>query len=499
MKRCPGCEQVYADDMKFCRADGALLQSLDDAPTEILTKRPATSTGSASIETTVLNKSSKPVTGSRITGDLKPETKYAKSGDVNIAYQVLGNGPMDLIYVPGWVSNLEYGWEEPSLAKFYRRLASFSRLILFDKRGTGLSDQGTGMPTLEQRMDDVRAVMEAVHSERAVVFGMSEGGNMAMLFAATYPERTIALITFGVFAKRIFDPHYPWAPTPEARQQFYDAIENEWGGPLGIEDLAPSRAGDERFRDWWASYQRRSASPRGALTLAKLNTSIDVRHVLPAIQVPTLVLHRTGDRDSNIAEGRYIASQIPNAKLVELPGEDHLIFVGDQDTLFKAVDEFVSHAGRSGEVDTVLATVLTIKPASTEGERDGGAFNTLAKREAEWFRGRVAESADAEFCATFDGPIRAIRCARAIRDAAVEIAFEVKIGLHTGLCEIRERQVAGKAVDISNEVAKRAATGRILLTNTVMDLVSGADVAVSNAGQCRFEGFADECCLFELV
>lgn len=484
--------------MKFCRADGTLLESFDGAQTEILTKRLADSTEPASIETRVLNKSSKPIT--RITGDLKPETKYAKSGDVNIAYQVMGDGPVDLIYVPGWVSNLEYGWEEPSLAKFYRRLASFSRLILFDKRGTGLSDQSTSMPTLEQRMDDVRAVMEAVHSERAVVFGMSEGGNMAMLFAASYPERTIALITFGVFAKRLFDPEYPWAPTPEARQQFYDAIENEWGGSLGIEDLAPSRADDERFRNWWASYQRRSASPRGALNLAKLNTSIDVRHVLPAIRVPTLVLHRIGDRDSNIEEGRYIASHIPNAKLVELPGEDHLIFVGDQHTLFKAVEEFVANVGSSGEVDTLLATVLTVKPVSDNGERDGlSAFTAIAKREAEWFRGRVTATANAEFCATFDGPIRAIRCARAIRDGAAEIPFEVRIGLHTGICEIRDQQVAGKAVDISHEIAKRAAIGRILLTNTVIDLVSGSDVAVSNAGQCRFEGFADECCLYELV
>jgi pimeloyl-ACP methyl ester carboxylesterase len=361
MKRCPICQQTYTDEtLRFCRADGGVLESVGDAPTEILSERRMTPGHAGGLQTNVLNEPSKPISRASTTGDLKPETRYARSGDVNIAYQVLGNGPIDLVYVPGWVTHLEYGWEEPSLARFYRRLASFSRLILFDKRGTGLSDQSTNLPTLEQRMDDVRAVMEAVHSERAVVFGMSEGGNMAMLFAATYPERTIALITFGVFAKRIHDAEYPWAPTPEERQKFYDAIENEWGGPVGIEDIAPSMAHDERFRRWWGTYQRRSASPRAALSLARLNTSIDVRHVLPAIRVPTLVLHRSGDRDCNIEEGRYIAAHIAGAKFVELPGEDHLIFVGDQDAIFREVETFVANVNDTGEVDSVLATILTI-------------------------------------------------------------------------------------------------------------------------------------------
>src|SRR5207249_10941770 len=223
------CHQTDSDEtMKFCRSDGATLEHLEDVPTEILTKRFTADTKSrAGLATTVLD-----TPRTRTTGDLKPETRYAKSGDINIAYQVLGSGPIDLIYVPGWVTHLEYGWEEPSLARFYRKLASFSRLILFDKRGTGLSDQSTNLPTLEQRMDDVRAVMEAVGSERAAVFGMSEGGNMAMLFAATYPERTLGLITFGVFAKRVWEPDYPWAPTQKERQKVYDLIEKEWCVPL---------------------------------------------------------------------------------------------------------------------------------------------------------------------------------------------------------------------------------------------------------------------------
>jgi pimeloyl-ACP methyl ester carboxylesterase len=500
MKRCPLCQLTYADEtMKFCRVDGTLLESIEEAPTAKFGAQDATLQFSPTdLRTKTLSETSQPIARAKTTGDLKPETHYAKSGDVSIAYQVLGSGPIDLIYVPGWVSHLEYGWEEPSVARFCRRLASFSRLILFDKRGTGMSDQSTDLPTLEQRMDDVRAVMEAVGCERAVVFGMSEGGNMAMLFAATYPERTIALITFGVFAKRVYDADYPWAPTPEERQKFYDAIEHEWGGPLGVEDLAPSMAHDERFRNWWASYQRRSASPRAALSLARLNTSIDVRHVLPAIRVPTLVLHRRDDLDSNIAEGRYIASHIPGAKLVELPGADHLIFVGDQDSIFKEVEDFVRNVNTTGEVDSVLATILSIASNRIEdGRKALASLRSLATRETEWFKGRVVASPETTFCATFDGPIRAIRAARAIRDAVPE-STEVKIGLHTGLCEIRGENASGKAVELSREVAARATPGQILLTNTVMDLVSGAGITVSDEGTCKLEGIGEECCLYGL-
>jgi pimeloyl-ACP methyl ester carboxylesterase len=366
MKRCPSCQQTYRDEtVRFCRSDRAVLEAFEDIPTEILTKRREPSISPTNLQTTTMSRSSKLGPRARTTGDLKPETRYAKSGDINIAYQVLGSGPVDLIYVPGWVTHLEYGWEEASLARFYRKLASFSRLILFDKRGTGLSDQSANLPTLEQRMDDVRAVMQAVDSEQAVVFGMSEGGNMAMVFAATYPERTIALITFAVFAKRVYEPDYPWAPTPEERQKFYDAIQQGWGGPVGIEDLAPSRADDERFRSWWASYQRRSASPCAALVLAQLNTSIDVRHVLPAIRVPTLVMHRTGDCDAKIEEGRYIASHIPGAKFVELAGADHLLWTGDQDAVLREVESFIGNIGANPEVDSVLATVLYVTAKAT--------------------------------------------------------------------------------------------------------------------------------------
>lgn len=275
-----------------------------------------------------------------------PDIHYAVSGDIRIAYQVLGDGPIDLVYVPGWVSHLEYGWESPRVASFYKRLASFSRLILFDKRGTGLSDRAAGLPDIEQRMDDVRAVMDAVGSKKAALLSMSEGGGMSIAFAAKYPERVSALMLVGAFAKRIWSPDYPWAPTPEARQVFFDDIENHWGGPIGIEQIAPSLANDPVFRSWWGVYQRRSASPSAALALAKMNTNIDVRHFLPAVKAPTLVFHRQQDRDALVEEGRYLAEHIPNAKLLELPGDDHLIYAGDQDDILNPVQDFVSNLSR---------------------------------------------------------------------------------------------------------------------------------------------------------
>jgi pimeloyl-ACP methyl ester carboxylesterase len=274
-----------------------------------------------------------------------PQTRYAESGDVRIAWQVIGEGPVDLVYVPGWVSHLEYGWESPLLAEFYAGLSAFSRLILFDKRGTGLSDRAYGLPTIEQRMDDVRAVMDAAGSRRAAIFAMSEGGGMAMSFAATYPERVSALVLFGVFAKREWAPDYPWAPTPAKRQVFFDAIEQQWGGPIGIEDIAPGHANDAAFRDWWGTYQRRSASPAAALALARMNTSIDVRGQLASIRTPTLVMHRTDDREAHIEEARYIADHIPGAAFLELPGDDHLVFAGDQRPVIEAARAFIeAHA-----------------------------------------------------------------------------------------------------------------------------------------------------------
>jgi pimeloyl-ACP methyl ester carboxylesterase len=269
---------------------------------------------------------------------MQPEIRYAKSGNVHIAYATVGKGPIDIVVAPGWLSNVGLIFENPLTASFYNRIASFARVIVFDKRGTGLSDKPGPMPTLEERMDDVRAVMESAGIDCAIPFGVSEGGSMSMLFAATYPEKTLALALYGSFAKRVWSPDYPWAPTPAQRQVFLDVIENHWHEDMDIRTIAPSVANDPVQVKFLGSYYRLSASPSAALELARLNTSIDVRHVLCCINVPTLVMHRTGDRDVNVEEGRWIASQIPGARFVELPGDDHLPFAGDTEPLLDSLE-----------------------------------------------------------------------------------------------------------------------------------------------------------------
>jgi pimeloyl-ACP methyl ester carboxylesterase/predicted Ser/Thr protein kinase len=290
----------------------------------------------------------------------RPRTRYAKSGGVNIAYQVVGDGPVDMVYIMGWVTNLDHFWEEPSYGRFLNRLAGSTRLILFDKRGTGLSDRvpDAQLPTLEQRMDDVRAVMDAVGSERAIAFGVSEGGPMAALFSATYPDRTLGLIMYGSYAKRVWDAEYPWAPTPKEREKFFTAIRHGWGGVVDLATLAPSALDDPAFREWWAGYLRQSASPGAALALAIMNTQVDIRHVLPTIRVPTLILHRTGDLDIDVGGSRYMARRIPGARFVELSGDDHLPWVGDQNAILKEVAGFVQGLDQVTGIDRVLATVL---------------------------------------------------------------------------------------------------------------------------------------------
>src|SRR5918999_640019 len=332
-----------------------------------------------------------------------PETRYARSGDVNIAYQVVGEGPFDLVYVPGWISNVELMWEEPAHARLLRRLASFSRLILFDKRGTGLSDPVSldRLPTLEERMDDVRAVMDAAESERAAIFGSSEGGLMSVLFAATYPERTHALIALAIYAKRLWSPDYPWAPTPEARAAEIELTERTWGGEMDISDLAPSA--DEAFKRRAVAYLRRSASPGAAVALLRMNSQIDVRDVLPTIRVPTLILHRVGDLDVSIEEARWIASQIPAAKLVELRGDEHLIWAGNVYEVADEVEEFLTGTRPAHGGDRVLATVLfTDIVGSTERAVELGdrrwrdaleQHHAIVRRELQRFQGREIDTA----------------------------------------------------------------------------------------------------------
>ncbi|HEX8493914.1 MAG TPA: alpha/beta fold hydrolase [Pyrinomonadaceae bacterium] len=444
-----------------------------------------------------------------LTSSLRPpETMYARSGDVNIAYQVIGDAPLDLVFVMGWVSHLEYFWREPSFARFLMRLASFSRLILFDKRGTGLSDRVpiNELPTLEQRMDDVRAVMDAAGSERAALCGISEGGPMCSLFAATYPEKTLALVMIGTYAKRIWEAEYPWAPTAEERSHFFEEIRKHWGGPVGLEERAPSAADDPQFREWWATYLRMGASPGAALALTQMNAEIDVRHVLESIRVPTLVIHRTDDQCLKVEEGRYVAERIPGARFVELPGVDHLPFVGDQDVILDEVEEFLTGVRHTLEPDRVLATVLFTRVVNSKDQatRLGASrwqelrerLRAHVKKEVEWFRGREIDMVGERPLAIFDGPARAIRCACAIREYASRLGIEIRAGLHTGECDMVDDRVGGIAAEIGAQVADQAAAGEVLVSSTVKDLVAGSGIEFKDRGAHVLDGGAGEWRLF---
>ena len=436
-----------------------------------------------------------------------PETMYARSGDVNIAYQVIGDAPLDLVFVMGWVSHMEYFWREPRFARFLLRLASFSRLILFDKRGTGLSDRVpiNQLPTLEQRMDDVRAVMDAVGSERAALCGVSEGGPMCSLFAATYPEKTLALVMIGTYAKRIRDAEYPWGPTQEQREQFFEVMRKQWGGPVGIDERAPSVADDPEFRDWWATYLRMGASPGAALALTQMNAEIDVRNVLPSIRVPSLVIHRSEDQCLKVEEGRFVAERIPGAKFVEFPGNDHLPFVGDQDAILDEMEEFLTGVRHPAEPDTVLATVMVgrIVGVKEHVERLGKdrwlellrRLHAHLTKEIEWFRGREIDLVENRLLAIFDGPARAIRCAAAITEYASRLGVETCTGLHTGECEIVDGQVSGVAAQMCVCVANEAEPGEVLVSSTVKDLVAGSGISFEDRGTHMLAG-CGECRLF---
>jgi class 3 adenylate cyclase len=429
-----------------------------------------------------------------------PETRYAHSGDVNIAYQVVGDGPLDLVYVPGWVSNIEFMWSYEPFAHFLRRLASFSRLILFDKRGTGLSDYvpTDQLPTLEQRMDDVRAVLDAVGSERAALFGHSEGGNMCLLFAATYPERVTALALLAIYAKRLRSDDYPWAPTLEEREEEARLLEEQGWGAIDLTHYAPSRLDQAEFVRWLGSWLRNGASPRAAAALLRMNTLIDVRDVLPTIAVPTLLLHRVGDLDVSVEESRYIAARIPGARLVELPGDEHVIAAGEVDAIVDELEEFLTGVRPAPESDRVLATVVfTDIVGSTDravalGDRAWrdllDRHHAIVRRELERYRGREVDTAGDGFLATFDGPARAVRCACAIRDAVGELGLEVRAGVHTGEVQIRDGGVAGVAVHTGARVSALAAPGEVLVSRTVTDLTAGSGLVFEPRGEHELKG-----------
>jgi serine/threonine protein kinase/DNA-binding winged helix-turn-helix (wHTH) protein/pimeloyl-ACP methyl ester carboxylesterase len=479
-------------DLKSLQQDLEIRSRLGDSwPNKIIKEKKSASVG-APAHTEIVGVttagSRKHVTASESDFDI-PEVHYARSGEVNIAYQVLGDAPLDLVFVMGWISHLEYFWTEPSFARFLRRLASFARVILFDKRGTGLSDRVPldQLPTLEQRMDDVRAVMEAVGSERAVLCGVSEGGPMCSLFAATYPEKTIALVMIGSYARRLKGEGYPWGPTKAERDEFLEEIRRHWGGPVGLEERAPSKINDQSFRDWWAAYLRRGASPGAALALTRMNTEIDIRHVLPTVRVPTVVVHRTGDECLKVEEGRYLAENIPGAKFVELPGVDHLPFVGDQEAILDEIEEFLTGMRHSAEIDRVLATVLVARVAETNAANPQwqdllARHHSFVLKEIEMFKGRAVEIAEEFMLATFDGPARAIRAAVAIRASAMRLGINLQIGLHTGECDMLDDKVGGLAVEIAKQVAAQSNIGDVLVSSTVKDLVAGSGIQFAERG-----------------
>jgi len=439
---------------------------------------------------------------------MPPETRYAKSDDVHIAYQVLGEGPIDVLFVPGFVSNVEATWQSPERSAFFQRLASFCRLILFDKRGTGMSDRSSQIFTLEQRMHDVQAVLDAVGSERATLFGISEGGPMSLLYAATYPERTSALILYGSYAKRTWAPDYPFGWKNEQWDRVLGNFERNWGTPDGV-DLnmwAPSVARDVNAGHRMASYFRASASPGAVIAVMTMNREIDVRQVLPSIRVPTLILHRTAERVSEVGQARYMAQHIPGAKLVELSGEDHVPWIGDQDAILDEVEEFVTGARQVRESERVLATVLFVDIAgSTErvaaiGDRAWRglleAFQAKVREVLRQYRGQEIDTAGDGFLAAFDGPARAVRCAGAIRDAVRPIGIEVRCGLHTGECERSGEKLAGIAVHIGARVAGLAAAGEVLVSQTVRDLVAGSGLSFEARGTQILKGVPGEWRLF---
>jgi class 3 adenylate cyclase len=440
-----------------------------------------------------------------------PATHYVKSDGIHIAYQVLGEGPFDLLFVPGFISNVEATWRSPDLSAFFRRLASFCRLILFDKRGTGMSDRGSQIFTLEQRMHDVRAILDEVGSKQAALFGASEGGPMSLLYAATYPQRTSALVLYGSYAKRSWAPDYPFGWNEEQWQRVLDDIEHHWGTPqaLSIAMRLPSAASDRDTAERIASYFRASASPGAAAAIMRMNREIDVRHVLSATRVPTLVLHRASDQVIDVQHARYLAQHIPGAKLIEFPGEVHSPWLGDRDAVLDAVEQFLTGRRRLHEPERLLATVLfadivgSTEHAAALGDNPWRklleAFYARVREALQVYRGREISTAGDGFLAAFDGPARAIRCAGAIRDGVRPLNLEVRCGLHTGECEVVGNDLAGIAVHIGARVAALADPGEVLASQTVRDLVAGSGLAFEERGTHKLKGVPDEWRLFRAI
>src|SRR5438034_9332152 len=440
-----------------------------------------------------------------------PTIRYTRTTDgLNIAYQVVGEGPFDLVFVPQVISNVEIFWENPRWAAFMRELASFSRLLLFDRRGVGLSDRPSGVPPLEQRMDDVRAVLDAVGSERAALFGTGPDGAMAVLFAATYPERVTALVLFAVSPRGLWASDYPWGLREDAAQHYIEESERRFAEPDFIAQRAqrryPTSAGDEEVLAWAVHAIRLSADPGAIAALRRMNLEIDIRSVLPTIRVPTLVLHRTGDRYVPVDVSRLVAEQVPGALYRELDGIDHIPWVGDAGAVAVAVREFVERIWRERpweetEPDRVLATVLftdivgSTEKAMTLGNAGWSELlhehHSRVRGQLARFRGREIDTAGDGFFASFDGPARAIRCAGAVRDAVAELGIEIRAGVHAGECELIDGKVGGVAVHIGARVVAEAQPDEILVSGTVKDLVAGSGIQFEDRGLRTLKGVGE--------
>jgi pimeloyl-ACP methyl ester carboxylesterase len=432
-------------------------------------------------------------------------TRYAKSGDIHIAYQVFGEGP-DLIMAPGFVSHIENYWDEPHLARWLNKLSGFCRVIFFDKRGTGLSDRVANLPALDERMDDVRAVMDTVGVERASLFGFSEGGSLAALFAATHPERCRSLVLYSAFAR-----FRHWIPSDEAFDRLIKYIDEAWGSGKALPAFAPSKANDPELQQWWGKFERLSASPSAAIALMRMNREIDISGILQSIRVPTLVIHRTGDTMVSVEGGRELAAGIPGARLIEMPGKDHLGFLDEAttDRLLAEMEEFITGSRSEPAADRVLATVVftdivdSTKRANAKGDRAWRdlleAHDKTVRRELVRFRGREVKSLGDGFLATFDGPARAIHCASAIRDSLHGLAVPVRIGLHTGEVELAENDVRGIAVHIASRVAQLGGADDVLVSRTVKDLVAGSGIKFEDLGAHALKGIPEPWQVFRAV
>jgi pimeloyl-ACP methyl ester carboxylesterase len=440
---------------------------------------------------------------------LRPETRYAKSGGWNIAYQVFGTGEVDLVLVPGFTSHLDYIWEEPGLARFLTNLGSFSRLILYDKRGSGLSDRTPEPPTLEDRMADLLAVLDAVGSERSALLAWSDGGPMSLLFGATHPGRTSGLVLIGTAARFLAADDYPQGIDPDLHRTFIEAMEEEWGTGVGLLFFAPSMQESARFKQWWARYQRAAASPIAAADVLRMEHEIDARQVLPAIRVPTLVIHAARDTIVPVECGRYLAQHIPGARYLELDSMDHMYWTTNADKAIDEIEGFLTSKEPARHRDHLFCTLLftdiadSTRKAGRLGDRRWrevlDAHNNLLRMQIDKFEGREIKSTGDGFLVAFDGPIRAVMCATAITQGAPEVGVKVRAGVHAGECVTMGEDLGGVTVHLAARVAAAAAPGEVLITNTVRGLVAGSGLKFLDRGHTPLKGIGRPPRLYSVV